>query len=71
VGGYEENVEITFSGLGCRVEFKIFADVSGGHATSSSGSGNFKKMFSQNIIFLVTLICVRIFSLSKEVSARI
>jgi len=35
-----------------------------GMPTPSSGSENLKMMFSQNIIFLVTLICLRVLSQS-------
>lgn len=43
MGDYEENVEITFSGLGRHVEFKIYASVSGGHADSFFGVREFQE----------------------------
>ena len=44
-----------------------------GMPTPSSGSENFKKMFSQNILFLVMLIFVRIFiqSLNRSLGRNI
>jgi hypothetical protein len=51
VGDYEENIEITFSRLGRRVEFKIYASISGGHADSFFAVREFQEDVLAKYIF--------------------
>jgi hypothetical protein len=64
MGDYEENVKITFSGLGRRVEFKIYAGVSGGHADSSFGVKEFQEDVLAKYIFSNVDLCKNIQSVS-------
>jgi hypothetical protein len=64
LGDYEENVKITFSWLGRRVEFKIYASVSGGHAGSFFGIREFQDVLAKYNIFSNVDLCKGIQSVS-------
>jgi hypothetical protein len=70
VGGYEENVEITFSVLGRRVEFKTFSDVPGGHADSLFGVREFEDVLAKYYILSNVDLCKDIQSVSQKKSRQ-